>query len=363
MATKMKKDTVDRMLVKLQKKLDDLYLEQEAMSSQSGEQEMKCGGKVKKMPGGGFIPGALDLFNSLGGVDAAKGFNLGGLLSGIGISRPGGPMGFNMDFDSGNLNPYSSGSTAFGGGTFGQTLTADPTNYSLNVLGQGLTDAPVDTWNGISTGNSLDAQGDKFDWKNLGYGLATAAPAIYNMAQGLQKPEQMNAPDFYNPKANQALNRMNQKYDPNQQLRQAEQDYATSKYSLDQMAGGDRSTRNRNLQGLLNTTQRTKAGILDNTQKANMEQQNRLAGAELGVGEGMAQTNWNVDVANAQNRAARRRHLGQAFSDISGLVQTNRLMNNQMGRDQTLADILPDLYKTVSPFSPWMNNIKVNQNA
>jgi len=333
--TRIEKETSVRMLEKLQAKLDALYNEQEAMKPQ----EMKYGGKVKKMTPGGPVPFKPDWLKRFGATAA-------------GIQQPGASTQFSTTPLS--INPYSATGDGLGfngGGQFGDGLRTATNPYT--TLGGGQDSLTPGTEN---------ATGGGFDWKNALYGLGVNAPTLYNLAQGMQKPEQMNPSDFYNPRAGSALSKLSQsKYDPNQALRQADKDYATGAYQNRTLAGGDRSTMLSNQGALMDINQRNKAGILDTSQKANVGYSRENAMAELGVGEGMAQTNWNVAQANAQNRAARRNYLGQAASDFSANLQNNRLMKNQQGRDEQLMEMYPDIFGKIAEFMPWLQNFKVGR--
>ena len=345
--TRIEKETSVRMLEKLQAKLDALYNEQEALKGVTGPTDsMKCGGKVKKMSGtdgtSGTVPFKPDWLKSFGATAA-------------GIQQPGASTQFSTTPLS--INPYSATGDSLGfngGGQFGSGLT-NATNPFTQMVGSQLPP-------GFGAGSEEGTAGAKFDWKNALYGLGVNAPTLYNLAQGMQKPEQMNPSDFYNPRAGSALSKLSQsKYDPNQALRQADKDYATGAYQNRTLAGGDRSTMLSNQGALMDINQRNKAGILDTSQKANVGYSRENAMAELGVGEGMAQTNWNVAQANAQNRAARRNYLGQAASDFSANLQNNRLMKNQQGRDEQLMEMYPDIFGKVAEFMPWLQNFKVGR--
>lgn len=299
MATKIQKTTAERMIAKLQAELDRLYEMQESMKTPADNRGIQPEGALQEMPLGGLAK-LKPNFSSL--VDTTK---LKTMATNTLSPKAGFGTKLRMGFD--------------------------------NLLG------------GMQNN----------DWANK---IGTAAPMLYNVAQGMQKPEQMTATDFHNPMAGQALSSMQaRRFDVNPALRQNEAAFQTAGQNIRNVTGGSRGAYLSNMGAAMQGTQTNAANILSQGQNMNAQYQGELAQMQAGLGQQAAQTNLQVADMNAANRAAQRNYMGQAMSDVSGMTQTNRLMDNQMMRDEQLMSLLPDMYGSVYPFMKNLQNINVRR--
>ena len=101
------------------------------------------------------------------------------------------------------------------------------------------------------------------------------------------------------------------------------------------------------------------ASVLAHKQNVDLGYQGEQAQFMYGAGQDMSNIDFSVAGINQEAKAARRGYLGQAASDFSNMLQSNRLMKNQKTRDEQLMDIYPDILGKVAEFMPWLNNFKV----
>lgn len=313
MATKIEKTTAKLMKAKIERKLQILYAEQEAGKPKSIGQQFAKGGEVPQYQGGGYaglFGAANDIYNSP--------------LLPNSLPNVAGP-------DSTTLAP---------------TNATNP--YSGNL-----------SW---------------FDSLNLNKGLGYAgqlAPVAYNLVRGLQKPQHLNASDYYNPE-----------YDTTKTLMQSTKDQVNSLMgdrrfdvnpTIQSNVAANNAT-NRNLSNIatsagglqsnqiatnaaLNRSNATTYATANNANNQYLGQQVQMlgqlgmnqAGVMANLGGQQAATNLQVRDINDRNLAARNTFLGASTTGLSNFSQMQQLMNNKFESDKlrssTFKDMFPNTYQ------------------
>lgn len=276
----------------------------------TAQEEMKCGGKVKRrMPGGGYVPYTPTITPD----------KIGNLYQTTGGHSFGG---------SAQVNP----------GFFGKVG---------NALG------------GIDFGNILNTAGQ-------------LAPIGYNLIQGMQPAQHLTASDYYNPEYGTAMasgqrsldTLANRKFDVNPLLEANRNAQAIGDYNARTQGGLSAGAVASNR--LVGTAQRMRGDQQAWATKQNAENQylGDLAQGQFnygqmaaGLGQQRAATDLTIADYNMQSDAARRAALGQGFADLGEYAQTQQLMRNQQERDSSLASIYPDMFGTVMPFMQGTQNV------
>jgi hypothetical protein len=197
--------------------------------------------------------------------------------------------------------------------------------------------------------------GPGFDWGKAGNFAMQAAPAIYNMIKGLQKPQKVKA--NYNPYEGSARRLMaNRRFDINPLLQDNRTNQAIMNRNI-KSAANSRGELMSNLTAAQNS--RSSADARAWSQKNNVDNQYLAEQAQMdyGLGRERAQMDWMTQDANARNLAATNQFLGQGLQDISNMSQTRELMDNQRNMDSQRNLIFRDMYKNMLPFMSGINDL------
>jgi len=192
------------------------------------------------------------------------------------------------------------------------------------------------------------------NWGKAGTFAMQAAPAIYNMIRGLQKPEKTKP--NYNPYEDEIRSTMRgRRFDIDPLLAANRTAQAVSNRNI-RSAAGSRGALMGNLGAAQNYRMAGDAAAW--SQKNNMDNQYLAEQAQMdyGLGMGRAQMDWHVQDANARNRAARNQFLGRGLSDLSMYSQNQQFMKNQRERDSQLVGLMPDMFN-VFKYMPGLQDI------
>lgn len=302
MATNIQKNSARLMLSRLQGELDNLFNKQETLKAKKGFKENKLNDKIPQMPWGGLASSLTGFANQ---------------------ARTGMTQGWNKQLAG-----------------------------AAGVLGN------MD-WSGKD-----DKEG--WDWGKIGkgalYGTAALAPSIFNIGRGLSKPTEYNASDYYNPYRGDIRSAMkDRRYDAGPQYeanRRAQAAYNRNITKSGAISSGE--LRSNQAAGL---AARMRADFGVGAHKSNIENQYLAEQAQMdyGLGNQMAGVNWQVDLAEEQNRAARGTMLGAGLTGISDFTQMNKLMANQKRTSELFATMLPEgmpAMEWMPKFMEWLNTIK-----
>ena len=279
MATNIKKNTAKLMMKKLQARLDALYNEQESLKPKTNVNNvMRGGGMIKRYADGDTVP------------------------------------------------YWERQGTDYQGGTYGGNQTAfDPfSNIDFQMEPEVFNEAPIP--------GSIPQQNEGFNWQNAGLSALGMAPNIYNLAQGLQEPESLNAADYANPQYNQSINLMsNRRYNVNPALEAIRTSERIGRRNMRE--AGSAGQYLSGLGALSAGRMRAESDVF--AQKQNMDNQYKAEEAQMRgtLGSESAQNAWRVSEANAMNRAARRQHIGAATTGISNWAQLQQLGKNKKEMD------------------------------
>jgi len=301
MATSIDKRTAELMVKRLQRKLDNLFAEQQSLNGNKGQGVMRKGGLVK----------------AEGGYEEA-------------------PVNQNLNF----------------GNEYKDYLTGKANYYDYR--------APIKS---IGQGNNLIPFGNtaKTIPNNNNVGLGQAAsigsqflPGMYNFIKGLQKPDRVSP--NYNPYNNEIRSTMrNRRFDINPLLNANLTAQAVTNRNIRNTAGSRGE-----LMGNLTASQNARmAGDASAwSQKNNVDNQYLAEQAQMdyGLGSNISQMNWATQEANARNKAATNQFMGQSMIDFSNAGQMQQLMNNQQRTDIQRAGLIKDMYG-VYRFMPGMQDI------
>jgi hypothetical protein len=178
------------------------------------------------------------------------------------------------------------------------------------------------------------------DWGKAGTFALQAAPAIYNMIKGLQRPDKVTP--NYNPYENEIRSTMrNRRFNIDPILNANRTAQAVSNRNIRSVAGSRGE-----LMGNLGASQNARM-VGDATawaQKNNMDNQylSEQAQMDANLGQNRAQMDWMTQDANARNRTVTNQFMGQGINDIANLMQTRQLMNNQLLSDKQRIGVMKD---------------------
>ena len=171
-------------------------------------------------------------------------------------------------------------------------------------------------------------------------GITDALPSIYNIIQGLRKPQQLNANEFYNPYNEEIRNTMrNRRFniDPTLQSNIAAQ--AMNNYNI-----GQAGTARGEIMGNMTASQNARMGAdaAAFAQKQNMDNQYLAEQAQMdyGLGRDKAQTKFNIQDVNDRNAAAKRAFLAQAATGLQQRSLVNRQMSNQDAQQRLMIEAM-----------------------
>lgn len=222
----------------------------------------------------------------------------------------------NNDF---NFSPYTMG-------TIGNTNTSD---YNTKPS----------FWNKIGQGAK------NTDWGNVANTAGALSPMIYNVLQGLQKPDKWNAKDYMNPYGNTARSLMrSRRYNIRPELRQQELERATFNRGLREQ-GFSSGQRMGGMQAASLNKSRLTGETLARAQNMNNQYRGEQAQTDIGLGRDIAQTRMAVRDVNDRNKAAQRAYMGTGLSQLSQYSQMRQLQNNQILRDAQRLNLLPSLFQ------------------
>lgn len=189
-----------------------------------------------------------------------------------------------------------------------------------------------------------------FNLGNAANSFSTLAPVLYNLGMGLNKAEQFNPVDFYNPRRREVASLMhNRRTNVQPQLDSILEAQRIANYNIGN-AGGSYGNIQGNLGAVANNAMRNRSGVLANKQNMDLNYMGQEAEMLYGLGQGEAGTKFNIADYNLQNLASRRNFTGTSMGQLSQYAQNQQLMANQATRDKQLAGIYPDMFKSVMPF-------------
>jgi len=308
MATLIDKYSIEKMIDRYQKELDQLFSEQETL-------------KVKANP--------FRRLKAKGGIDVPEDYR------------------FNTAYNADDYIALEEG----------RIPTAQNVGQYLNTPEP--TQSPKGVFNfrdkmqvfGANVGEKLK----NADWGKIGNTAMQMASPIYNIVKGLSKPTK-TLPK-YNPHNDYIRSLMrNRRFNINPLLNQNLVANAVANKNISNVARS-RGELMSNLGAAQNY--RMAGDMSAYAQKNNMDNQYMAEEAQMnyGLGRDMSQMDWNTQIANEQNRAARNQFLGQGMIDFGQYAQVQQQMNNQKGRDQQLAGIWQDSYPFMSQFMPSVQSI------
>jgi hypothetical protein len=244
-----------------------------------------------------------------------------------------------MDLDAANYGPASQSLRSLG---------------NTKSVGYTPTDLVASNYTGgADVGDSADTGGGT-DWMNIAGTALSAAPLLYNLFQGSQKPQTLSASEFQNPYINEIRSTMrDRKFNIEPTLDANVGAYNQASSQLRNSGSISPGSYRSNLSTLLASRMRADAGA--RAQKSNVENQylGEQAQMDAQLGQGIAATKLGVQDINDRNAAARRGMLGQGVSDVSKFAQLQQLMRNQGSADTDKLDIL----KTFSQYAPeWFSS-------
>lgn len=195
----------------------------------------------------------------------------------------------------------------------------------------------------------------KTDWSKAGAFVGQIAPMVYNMAKGLQRPDK--ATPNYNPYESQIRSLMaNRRFNIDPLLNANLTANAVNNRNIRNVAGSRGE-----LMGNLTASQnaRMNADMSAWSTKTNQDNQYMAEQAQMdaNLGANRAAMDWNVQDANARNKAATNQFMGQGLNDLSQFSQVQQQMKNQKFRDAQLASLYPDMYSQIYQFQPFMQEI------
>lgn len=181
-------------------------------------------------------------------------------------------------------------------------------------------------------------------WVNA---AATLGGTIWNLAQGTGGDE--TTPN-YNPYEGGALQAMkNRSYNISPILSANRAAQAVSNRNINNVAGSAGAMMG-NYIAAQNSRSLADANAWATKQNADNAYLGEYAQLLNNAGQNRAAMDWQVQLANEQNQAARMQHFGQGFTDIGEFAQMQQLMRNEAGADTQRMGIYQDLYKTIIPF-------------
>lgn len=183
------------------------------------------------------------------------------------------------------------------------------------------------------------------NYGKYGYYAATAAPIVYDLAMGLQKPDTLNQEDYQNPnegkiKSLMANRSINMK--PVRDRILAGRQTALNNIKNSQSMGGGSYLSNA-AQVEANTQ-----NAYSNAQMQEMDYNNKYRGEEANtldsLGQQRARTKLGIKDINDKNKAAKYAHLAKASEGISGFAQNEKRMSNMAKSDDLRMSALQDLF-------------------
>ena len=304
MATRIQKQTAQRMIEKLQGELNSLFEHQEMGKGGRMARKYCSGGKMRKPKAwGGLQMGLSSALQSIPKGVQSKG--IGDLISGL-------TGGVQQGMTQSQPLPRFDYATSGSGNnlTFGSRLKNFFNRPGVQGFGRGLGE--------------------------LGYQAGSFAPALYNLGMGLQPAEQINYRDYRNPEYNRAVSLMaNRRYDPSSELGAVEEADAVYRQGLRNLPQSTGALQNR-LASAATRRYKGRADVFTRAQNINQGYRGEEAQFRAGLGAQDAAMRFNVDDVNARNRAAKRNYLGESMTNLQQVAMQNRLMRNQRQRDDRL---------------------------
>jgi len=314
MATSIDKRSVQLMMDRYQRELDELFKEQEATRAIKLKRKYSKGGKVKA-------------YNGL----TAEGPN---------------------DWDP-RPDPYR----------FDEGYVASTNNQIEPWLNRGPIQMPEDIFTNQDRRqvNMNETWGDIKGWgkDNLTMNnLATISPMLLGAFLGSQKTKQLDPKQFYNPYANQVASLMrNRRVNVQPQLDAVLNAQRIANYNASRVGAGGMGNIQGNFTAIGNNAMRNRAGILAN--KQNMDLGYMGEEAQSLNREGMHRAGINLNIADWNQRAKdnKLKYWTDAVSQASQLAQVNKQMANQLQSDQYRTDVWRDMYGQMYNFMPYMQDI------
>lgn len=220
----------------------------------------------------------------------------------------------------------------------------DPNSLGIKSAGSGGYDASGNTYD--SSGLKLPSTGNNFNYAGAASKIGSAAPVIFNMAQGLfGKAKQVDPNTFANPYANQAINMMqNRKYDVNPELE--ENKVATANYYHN--LRGAAPSQSQYLAGLQSgqiQQQRNAANTYSKANNINNEYIGQTANMMGSLGQQRAQTNMAAYDMNTRAQSVQQSYLPTALTQLSQMIQMDQKMNGETANNAQMRQILQSLFK------------------
>ena len=175
------------------------------------------------------------------------------------------------------------------------------------------------------------------------------APVGYNLYQGMQPAEQLNAPDFYNPYASQAMGLMaNRRFNVNPLLRANQGAYSTALQNIRSASGGSRGAYLGNIGGAMMGKQAADSAAYAQKQNVDLGYMGEQAKMMAGLGSEQAQTNLLVSDLNVRNEAARKAFLGTAAGQLGQFSQASALNRGMRERDEMMMPYMQEYLKMLT---------------
>lgn len=298
MATSIDRRTAELMVKRLQRKLDNLFMEQQSLNGNKGNGTMRKGGLVKAENG---------------------------------IDNP--PVDQNLNFGN-DYKDYLTGE-------------ANKGNYNwMTPEAFNATPIAAATTAGTTTTNNSGT--------NFGQIGLQALPAFYNLFKGMQKPEV--ATPNYNPFESQIRSTMaNRRFNINPLLNANLMAQAVNNRNIRNTAGS-RGELMGNLGASQNYRMIGDANAYSTKNNADNQYLAEQAQMDFGLGNNRAQMDSYTQDINARNRAATHQFLGQSMNDFSNFGQMQQLMGNQARADKQRTGLIKDMFG-VYRFMPGLQDI------
>lgn len=173
--------------------------------------------------------------------------------------------------------------------------------------------------------------------------IGALAPVLYNIGQGIRKPDQLKTNDYLNPYNNEVRQAMrNRRYDINPELEQIDLESATNYRRLKELGLNPSQLMGGMQMGSINKM-RANASVLSRKQAVDSGYIADQAQTDLGIGRDIAQTKLSIKDINDRNTAARRNYMAAGMSQLGQFAQIKQQENNMMIRDAQKLGLLSAL--------------------
>ena len=182
-----------------------------------------------------------------------------------------------------------------------------------------------------------------FNWQGALSTAGALSPMIYNLAQGVQPAEKLNAKEYLNPYIDTIRSTMkDRRFNVKPSLESNKLAQSTYNYNIRRAAPSKGSYLSHLQAGSLGRM-RADSSVYAQQQNMNNEYLGQQAQMDAVLGQGIADRRFQVKDMNMRNEAARRNMIGTGLGQLSQYSQTQQLMRNQMLTDQQRLALLPSL--------------------